>query len=141
MATFQIHLQPISTRKMLTTVRRQDLQTFDGKLGGVEAPAIVMSNTKDRPFSVQGDTFPDFQTAAQRTCDKQHTGCSNAANNDGGGKGKRARQNRDNLTTKQCDDQLTACNAAQKSAPFQTFSLENLGPDPANADFDLLCAP
>lgn len=53
-----------------------NLQTFTGKLGGVEAPAIVMSSVQERPFSVQGDTFPDFQTAGSRSCDRQHTGCT-----------------------------------------------------------------
>jgi hypothetical protein len=31
------------------------------------------------------------------------------------------------------------CEAAQKAAPIQTFNLENLGPDPAEPDFDLIC--
>lgn len=53
-----------------------NLQTFDGALGGVVAPPIVMSTVQGRPFSVDGSTFPDFQTAASRTCDDQFTGCS-----------------------------------------------------------------
>jgi len=45
------------------------------------------------------------------------------------------------ISIQQCEDQRTSCNAAQKTAPFQTFSLDNLGPDPAMPEFDLLCAP
>ena len=56
-------------------------------------------------------------------------------------KSKESKEAGSGLTTKQCDGQLTACNLAQKNAPFQTFALENLGPDPASPDFDLLCAP
>jgi hypothetical protein len=45
------------------------------------------------------------------------------------------------ISVADCDAQKTACNAAQKNAPFQSFNLENVGPDPAMPDFDLLCAP
>ncbi|QDS76545.1 hypothetical protein FKW77_006256 [Venturia effusa] len=41
----------------------------------------------------------------------------------------------------ECDAQKTACNAAQKNAPFQSFNFENVGPDPEMPEFDLLCAP
>lgn len=40
-----------------------------------------------------------------------------------------------------CDAQKTSCIAAQKNAPFQSFNLENVGPDPEMPEFDLLCAP
>lgn len=40
-----------------------------------------------------------------------------------------------------CDTQKIACNAAQKNAPFQSFNLENVGPDPDMPEFDLFCAP
>lgn len=45
------------------------------------------------------------------------------------------------LSVADCDAQKTACNAAQKNAPFQSFNLENVGPDPEMPEFDLLCAP
>jgi hypothetical protein len=54
-----------------------NLQTFTNALGGIVAPPITLSNVSGRPFSVQGDTFPDFQTAGARTCDRQYTGCAN----------------------------------------------------------------
>jgi len=44
------------------------------------------------------------------------------------------------VTVADCDTQRTSCNTAQKNAPFQSFDLENVGPDPAMPDFDLLCA-
>lgn len=45
------------------------------------------------------------------------------------------------LSVADCDAQKTACNTAQKNAPFQSFDLENVGPDPDMPEFDLLCAP
>lgn len=59
----------------------QNLQTFGGALAGIQAPPILMSSDKSRPFLVQGDTFPDFPTAGGRTCDKQYTACSNVSTN------------------------------------------------------------
>ncbi|KAK1483912.1 hypothetical protein CCUS01_15613 [Colletotrichum cuscutae] len=59
----------------------QNLQTFEGNLGGVQASAITKSNDPSRPFEVDGDTFPDFNTAAGRSCDNQKNKCSQAANN------------------------------------------------------------
>ncbi|KAE9989420.1 hypothetical protein EG327_002689 [Venturia inaequalis] len=180
----------------------QNLQRFDGALAGIRAPPILMSSDKSRPFLVQGDTFPDFPSAGGRTCDKQYTGCSNAANSKSmvqeqgskGGKngkgqgqgksGKNAKKikarvvravgnvinTNDAVVPKQnaqvdiatapdtsekagpnksgsspsiddCNAQKNACNAAQKNAPFQSFNLENLGPDPEMPEFDLFCAP
>jgi hypothetical protein len=63
------------TRAGVATVT--NLQSFTGALGGVAAPPITLSTVTGRPFNVQGDTFPDFQTAGARTCDTQYTGCSN----------------------------------------------------------------
>ncbi|GKT92518.1 neurofilament medium polypeptide protein [Colletotrichum tofieldiae] len=59
----------------------QNLQTFDGDVGGVKASAITKSSNPERPFEVDGDTFPDFTTAANRACDNQKNKCSQAANN------------------------------------------------------------
>jgi hypothetical protein len=46
-----------------------------------------------------------------------------------------------NFTVNDCDKQLTACKTAQKSAAVQSFNLEDLGPDPNDPDFELLCEP
>jgi hypothetical protein len=54
----------------------QNLQSFNGALAGVQAPPILMSTDKSRPFLVQGDTFPDFPSAGGRSCDRQYVGCS-----------------------------------------------------------------
>ncbi|KDN72409.1 hypothetical protein CSUB01_00092 [Colletotrichum sublineola] len=59
----------------------QNLQAFDGNLGGVKASAITKSSNPERPFEVDGDTFPDFATAANRACDNQKNKCADAANN------------------------------------------------------------
>ncbi|TID15628.1 hypothetical protein E2P81_ATG07786 [Venturia nashicola] len=172
----------------------QNLQSFGGALAGIQAPPILMSSDKSRPFLVQGDTFSDFSSAGGRTCDKQYSGCSNAANSksgnngkDGKGQGKGGRNGKkikerirraverviniadlgvpkenanadtatapdtfekagpnkpkSSLSISDCDAQKNACNAAQKNAPFQSFNLENVGPDPEMPEFDLLCAP
>ena len=36
---------------------------------------------------------------------------------------------------------LAQCHEAQLDAPFQTFNLEDIGPDPLDPEFELLCAP
>jgi hypothetical protein len=51
------------------------------------------------------------------------------------------RQTNDDLTVDMCQSQMTQCNAVVRAAPFQTFNLVNVGPDPNMPDFDLLCAP
>lgn len=45
------------------------------------------SGIPDRPFDVGGSSFPDFKTAAQRSCDEQFQGCQKMANSAGGGGG------------------------------------------------------
>jgi hypothetical protein len=35
---------------------------------------------------------------------------------------------------------IAQCKEAQSGAPFQTFNLEDMGPDPLNGKFELLCA-
>lgn len=39
------------------------------------ASPITSSGDAKRPFSVDGDTFTDFQSAAERSCDNQKNGC------------------------------------------------------------------
>ncbi|KAI8933995.1 hypothetical protein NX059_008765 [Plenodomus lindquistii] len=64
-----------------------DLQTFSGALGGVPASPITNSGDTERPFLVGGDTFDQFENAAQRSCDTQFNGCAEVANGVGGGGG------------------------------------------------------
>lgn len=45
------------------------------------------SGIPDRPFQVEGNNFPDFATAAQRSCDEQFQGCQEMANKAGNGNG------------------------------------------------------
>ncbi|CAO2658807.1 Nn.00g065300.m01.CDS01 [Neocucurbitaria sp. VM-36] len=140
-----------------------DLQTFDSALGGTKASPITNSGNPQRPFAVDGDTFDSFQSAAQRSCDNQFQGCSNAANKNGNGngngngnkngngsgngngngrKGKDKRQN-GGFTVQQCDEQKTKCNNAQQNVQVQDFqsavASTNIGPDPDFPDFDLIC--
>lgn len=65
----------------------KDLQSFSGSLGGVRASSIMNSGIPDRPFQVEGSNFPDFATAAMRSCDEQFDGCQRMANSKGGGGG------------------------------------------------------
>jgi len=59
-------------------------------------------------------------------------GTTNPANN-------RKRQNR--VSMDMCSQQMTQCNSVVRSAAIQSFDLVNLGPDPNDPDFDLLCSP
>ncbi|KAK3334869.1 hypothetical protein B0H65DRAFT_335615 [Neurospora tetraspora] len=60
----------------------QELQAFfsEKPLGGASSQPIVFSGNPERPFEVEGDTFPDFPTAANRVCDKQKNACAEMAN-------------------------------------------------------------
>ncbi|KAF2035432.1 hypothetical protein EK21DRAFT_106961 [Setomelanomma holmii] len=62
-----------------------DLQTFSSALGGTRASAITNSGDSSRPFSVDGQTFDSFASAAQRSCDNQFQACQSAANGNGNG--------------------------------------------------------
>lgn len=56
-----------------------DLQFFTGALGGVKAPPITMSNNQAMPYTVQGNTFADYPTAASRACTSQFNSCSSVS--------------------------------------------------------------
>ena len=43
-----------------------------------------MSNDSERPYDIDGSTFPDFATAATRSCDVQYNLCQDAANEKAG---------------------------------------------------------
>ena len=111
-------------RNTLFYRQMKDLQTFDQALGGVKASSIMNSGIPDRPFAVDGNNFPDFASAAQRSCDEQFQGCQQMANsqgngnnnnnnnnnNGGDGKGKRKEKSSDDgsgaeLTVNMCDQQ------------------------------------
>ncbi|KAH8730117.1 hypothetical protein GQ44DRAFT_572893, partial [Phaeosphaeriaceae sp. PMI808] len=57
-----------------------NLQTFEQALGGAKASSITNSGDPQRPFSVDGDTFDSFDSAAQRSCDNQFQTCQRTAN-------------------------------------------------------------
>ncbi|KAL3470820.1 hypothetical protein BJX99DRAFT_238611 [Aspergillus californicus] len=54
---------------------------FDGTLGGA-APAITETGDEERPYEVDGNTFTDYDSAAQRSCNIQFDNCQRAANTD-----------------------------------------------------------
>ncbi|KAL2130920.1 hypothetical protein VTI74DRAFT_5789 [Chaetomium olivicolor] len=103
-----------------------NLQAFTGALGGARAPAITNSGDLEKPFEVDGDTFRDFETAANRACDNQKNVCANLANNGTG-----------SFKVGDCDRQTERCKSAASSASVRTF------PPPvlvsSNADFDFFC--
>ncbi|KAF2672589.1 hypothetical protein BT63DRAFT_131398 [Microthyrium microscopicum] len=127
-----------------------DLQSFTGALGGVKAPSITMSGVSSQPFAVEKMTFGDFTTASMKTCEMQRTMCQQAAGREGTqptGSAKTSAKPKSGVgpntafDASDCDTQLTQCQTAQKSAPFQTFNLDNLGVDPNDSDYELLCMP
>ncbi|KAI4604157.1 hypothetical protein KJ359_000285 [Pestalotiopsis sp. 9143b] len=99
-----------------------NLQTFTGALGGASADPV--RNT-ERPFEVDGDTFPDFSTAAGRSCDNQKNACAKVANSQQGG----------SLQVSDCDQQNTECKAAATTATTTSFATLTS----SNADFDFFC--
>ncbi|KAK0101328.1 hypothetical protein ONS95_006504 [Cadophora gregata] len=78
----------------------QNLQTFKGALGGVEAEAITNTSDPKRPFAVGGDTFTTYEDAAVRTCNNQKNACAKVAN---------GKDNPDNIAVGDCDDQESDC--------------------------------
>ena len=58
---------------------KSDLQTFTGALGGIKAPSITQSSNRERPFMVEGNTFPAYMEAAVRTCDIQNNDCADVS--------------------------------------------------------------
>ncbi|KAI0612834.1 hypothetical protein PtrSN002B_003657 [Pyrenophora tritici-repentis] len=59
--------QSLVPRHTLFLRQVSDLQTFTSALGGTKASPITNSGDAKRPFKVDGDTFTDFETAAQRS--------------------------------------------------------------------------
>ncbi|KAK2030241.1 hypothetical protein LX32DRAFT_692592 [Colletotrichum zoysiae] len=106
----------------------QNLQPFDGSLGGQKASAITKSSNSERPFEVDGDTFPDFATAANRACDNQKNKCADAANSGS-----------QNFKVSDCDKQSEQCKSAISSASQQSFS--NAVFVGSDGDFDIFCDP
>ncbi|WYZ39130.1 hypothetical protein EsH8_III_001044 [Colletotrichum jinshuiense] len=104
-----------------------NLQTFGGNLGGVAAPAITKSNNPDRPFEVEGDTFPDFATAANRACDTQKNKCSQAANN-----------GQQTLEVSQCDAQADETEGAPDENQTADTMYRNRWPIPPKSLCSLL---
>ncbi|KAF7447630.1 hypothetical protein A1F99_069940 [Pyrenophora tritici-repentis] len=137
--------QSLVPRHTLFLRQVSDLQTFTSALGGTKASPITNSGDAKRPFKVDGDTFTDFETAAQRSCDNQavRRQQDGGNNNNGSNNGNNNNDNKDKLTVNQCDEQKNKCNAAQKSAPVKDFNSAvastNIGPDPDFPDFDLIC--
>lgn len=88
-----MHLIP---RNTLFFRQASDLQTFTQNLGGFSASPITNSGDAKRPFEVDGDTFTDFDSGAQRSCDNQFQKCSQAANEQG---------NKGGFKVEDCDQQ------------------------------------
>ncbi|KAK0633643.1 hypothetical protein B0T14DRAFT_76505 [Immersiella caudata] len=108
------------------TVPVRNLQVFTGSLGGVSASAITNTGDPQRQFGVDGDTFNDFGTAANRACDNQFNACADIAN---------AKQG--NFAVGDCDRQKDSCKAALDSTPTKSFPLPVLVSQ--TAEFDIFC--
>ncbi|KAF1928637.1 uncharacterized protein M421DRAFT_5098 [Didymella exigua CBS 183.55] len=150
---YAISLMP---RHTLFYRQTADLQTFTAALGGVRASPITKSGIPDRPFSVGGNSFPDFASAAQRSCDEQFQGCQQLANAKGGGGGGGAKDKdkgngkqegkkgaNGDVTVDMCGAQKDKCSQAQQTATVKDFKTPvasmNIGPDPLFPDYDLIC--
>ncbi|KAK4200326.1 hypothetical protein QBC40DRAFT_72570 [Triangularia verruculosa] len=102
-----------STLPVLIPRQASNLQVFTSALGGAAAPAITNSGDPDRPFAVDGDTFPDFETAGNRACDNQKNACAKIANE--------GDQRDGALTVGECDRQMEQCKSAALSAVNRSF--------------------
>ncbi|KAK8099238.1 uncharacterized protein PG998_012479 [Apiospora kogelbergensis] len=104
---------------------QDNIQPFSGKLGGFSAASITQSQDKKRPFTVEGDTFTDFKTAANRACDNQKNDCADAAN-----KNKNA-----GFKVSDCDKQNNECKESIASATLTSFAVLTS----STAEFDIFC--
>ncbi|KAK3363564.1 hypothetical protein B0T25DRAFT_47598 [Lasiosphaeria hispida] len=115
-------------RQAAVAATATNLQAFGGSLGGVKASAITNSGDSQRPFGVDGDTFPDFKTAAIRACDNQFNTCADIANNKTG-----------TFSVGDCDKQTVACKSFADTAPTQAFEATPAALFSSNAEFDFFC--
>ena len=103
-----------------------NLQVFTGALGNVRASAITKTEEIDRPFGVDGSTFRDFNSAANRACDNQFNQCAGLANRKAG-----------NFEVGDCDKQNSACKSAAQQQAVKAF------PAPvfvsSSVEFDFFC--
>ncbi|KAL2110994.1 hypothetical protein VUR80DRAFT_404 [Thermomyces stellatus] len=106
----------------------QNLQSFTGAVGGVGASAITDSGDPERPFAVDGDTFPDFQSAADRSCDNQKNNCAELANN-----------GEENFEVSDCDRQNEECKAQKDAATVTSFADAEPALVSSDAQFDYFC--
>jgi hypothetical protein len=74
------HPQPTTVQAATDLEARLNLQAFTGSLGGISAPAIILSSAKDRPFGVLNDSYSDFVSASDGACSVQLTLCLQAVN-------------------------------------------------------------
>ncbi|KAK4117460.1 hypothetical protein N656DRAFT_764676 [Canariomyces notabilis] len=128
-ASADLEASLLSEFRMAMLAPRQagtNLQVFTGALGGVRASPIVNSGNPERPFEVDGDTFRDYQTAANRACDNQKNACADLANNGTGA-----------FSVGECDQQTERCKSAATAATVTSFSPPVLVS--SNDQFDFFC--
>ncbi|KAL2149905.1 hypothetical protein VTH82DRAFT_7581 [Thermothelomyces myriococcoides] len=106
-----------------------NLQVFSEALGGAGASAITNSGDPERPYEVDGDTFPDYETAANRACDNQKNSCADIANNDPGA----------SFEVSDCDRQNENCKSAAAAATVTTFPSSAPVLVGSDDNFDFFC--
>ncbi|KAJ9352893.1 hypothetical protein DTO027B9_5641 [Paecilomyces variotii] len=99
---------------------------------------ITDTGNPARPFGVDGDTFTDFQSAGERSCDNQFNSCQLKANTN----------KTSNFTVKDCESQQKQCRLAQSAASVTRFAaiadVTNAAPEPQQTfpfdeEFDIVC--
>jgi len=136
--------QPTSLHAANSFQYALNLQSFSEALGGIPAPSITLSDQPSMPFLVNSKTFADFESAGTYACSIQMQNCEEVAANatqtavatghNGGGK------TTAQFSVADCTNQNNQCTQAQTDAPFQTFNLEDMGPDPLDPEYELMCA-
>ena len=66
---------------------------------------------------------------------------NNNAGNQTSGQNNNKLKRQQKMTVAMCDQQMSQCNTVVRAAAVQSFDLVNLGPDPNDPSFDLLCQP
>ncbi|CEL07989.1 hypothetical protein ASPCAL11143 [Aspergillus calidoustus] len=78
---------------------------------GSSAPSVIKTGDSERPFAVAGNTFADYDSAAQRSCNIQFDNCQRAANSGS------------SFSVSDCQDQQNDCLADPPAAEAGSSSV------------------
>ncbi|KAL3453816.1 hypothetical protein BJX65DRAFT_301632 [Aspergillus insuetus] len=89
---------------------------------GSSAPSVIKTGNSERPFAVDGNTFADYDSAAQRSCNIQFDNCQRSANSGS------------SFSVSDCQDQQNDCLADPPVAEVESSSVTAAEDDSSESD-------